>query len=782
MRSTSLIAFTTVACLAPPLVAAPPVVSDITPRGAERGKPVEITVAGTNLTPAARLILPFKSAQTPVPDAKPNPAQVRFRLTVDASVPFGVYPVRIATDDGVSPLVLFEVDPFPGVVELEDNSTFDKAQKVPVPVIITGQCAGGDVDFYRFSARGGQRVVVETETARVGSAVVPQIRVTDAGRRFVAADDTQALAGDCRVAFTAAADGDYVVEFSDSRYRGGVPPHYRLRIADFDWADEVFPLGGRRGEAVEFTLVGGSLANPVRVRRTLDDALGPGLVHLGLEGVLRPGAREPRLAVGDLPERVWVKSSSKDPKALDVLPPVTINSRLERADDADRFQFAVQAGQRYRIAVQAAALGSRLDGVLRVSDQGGKPVALVDDVDVPAQASGLAATKEIDPSADVTVPAGVNLLVVEVRDQRRRGGVGYTYRLTIEPALPEFAVHQPAAEVNVPRGGAVALTVPVARRGYTGPIRLTVPDLPSGLSLQGGHIPAGANEGLFTLTAAADISLTGPQFLGIDGRATVDAREVHRRAEQQVVLSRDGGVPLSAVPVKQFALALTAAEPLTVRGPAAIEVVKGYPAALPVTVTRAKDQQALAVTVTGSVPLPIPAPGQRAVPVPLTFQPAVAAAGSGSASVTVTAAASASEGQPFDLVVEGKAKVGAGEKTVSGPAVAVTVVGPFAVEVLTSSLTLKAGQSATITGRVRRHARFKEPVQLKLAGLPAGIALAAQPEPVAGERADFQFELKADPKAAAGNVTLTLTGSTTITGAAYAAPSVTVPLQVVAAK
>jgi hypothetical protein len=725
--------------------------------------------------------LPFKASQSLVADAMPNPTRVRFRLTVEPSVPFGIYPVRVATNDGVSPLVLFAVDPFPSVVEAEDNSTLDKAQKVPVPTIITGQCAGGDVDFFRFSARRGQHLVIETETARLGSAVVPQIRLTDAQRRFIGSDDTQALAGDCRVAFTAPADGDYVVEFSDSRYRGAAPPHYRLKIADYDWVDEVFPLGGRRGEPVEFALRGGSLPAVVRVKRFLDDRAQLGGMRLSLDGVLRPGGPEPLVAVGSLPERIWIKAAGKDPKALDVLPPVTINSRLEQAGDTDRFQVAVQEGRRFRFTLQAACLGSRLDGVLRITDQAGKQLALVDDVDVSPQAPGLPATKEIDPSAEVAVPAGVSLLVIEVRDQRRRGGIGYGYRLTIEPAVPDFAVVQPAAEVNVPRGGSVALTVPVTRRGYDGPIQLVVPDLPPGLAMHGGHIPAGANQGLLTLTAGPDAAPATPLFLHFEGRALRDGQEVRRRAAQQVVLSRDGTAVLSAVPVQEFALALTAAEPFTVRGPGTLELVKGYPTAVPVAITRTKEQQTLAVSVSGMVPLPVPAPGQAAPPPPVTFQAAATSTG-GSASVTATATAAAPEGQPFELVVVGKAKVGAAEKAVAGPAVTVTVAEPFAVELVTPSLALPAGQTVTLRGRLRRHPLFKEPVQLKLAGLPAGVTLAAPPAPVPGDRADFQLELKADAKAAAGSAILTLTTSATIGGAVYGPVPLTVALQVGSAR
>ena len=78
-----------------------------------------------------------------------------------------------------------------------------------------------------------------------------------------------------------------------------------------------------------------------------------------------------------------------DPKAARgqvVAPPVTINGRLEPRDEIHRFQFPVKEGQRWRFAVQAEALGSYLDGVLKITDQDGKQLATADDSDLPPTA------------------------------------------------------------------------------------------------------------------------------------------------------------------------------------------------------------------------------------------------------------------------------------------------------------------------------------------------------------------------------------------------------------
>src|SRR5262249_13623279 len=229
---------------------------------------------------------------------------------------------------------------------------------------------------------------------------------------------------------------DYVVELSDSRYRGGNPAFYRLRIAEYDFFDEVFPLGGRRGEAVSFSLRGGSLGKPVSFLHKLEDGnpfAGRALLALG---GLKEGVLPPWLAVGDLPEQTVLRKEGET-AAVPVKPPLVVNGRLDRAGQVDSFRFAVTPGSRWRLAVEAEVLGSRLDGVLRVADEKDRQLALVDDVDLPA-ARGQQPTRTSDPAAEVTVPMGVKELVVTVRDQRGRGGVGFGYRLTIRPGEDDF--------------------------------------------------------------------------------------------------------------------------------------------------------------------------------------------------------------------------------------------------------------------------------------------------------------------------------------------------------
>src|SRR5207248_2993159 len=180
-----------------------------------------------------------------------------------------------------------------------------------------------------------------------------------------------------------------------------------------------------------------------------------------------------------------------------------------------------------------------------------------------------------------------------------RGGVGFAYRLAIEPASDDFALSLPAAELNVPRGGAMALVVPVTRRGYNGPIRLSAPELPAGYRVKGGRIPEGGTVGV--LTIEAEDRAGEPVQLAVEGGAKVEGKEVRRAAPVRLQLARESGAAgLYSLP--KLAVARTSAAPFTVAAPAAVTLVKGYPADVPVKLTRAKGQEKLALTLTTIVP------------------------------------------------------------------------------------------------------------------------------------------------------------------------------------
>ena len=240
-----------------------PQIVGIRPFGVQRGVSSEVTIGGSNLGGNPRLIGPFAFRIDPVDPKRSSALAWTFKLTVLPDVALGVYPVRVQTDEGLSNPFLFAVGQLPQFAEKEDNTTFEAAQALPAPpLVVEGETAGNDVDYFRFAGKKGQVVVVDAQCARIGSGVDPTIRLTTAAasRRFVAsADDSPGLLTDARLVAELPEDTDYVVEISDSRYQGAGRPVYRLLIGPVPVADEVFPLGGREGETLGLELRGGTL-------------------------------------------------------------------------------------------------------------------------------------------------------------------------------------------------------------------------------------------------------------------------------------------------------------------------------------------------------------------------------------------------------------------------------------------------------------------------------------------------------------------------------------------
>ncbi len=408
----------------------------------------------------------------------------------------------------------------------------------------------------------------------------------------------------------------------------------------------------------------------------------------------------------------------------------------------------------------------------------GRQLALVDDVPLPA-APGQQPVQSADPVLDFTVPAGLASVQIEVSDKTGRGGIGYCYRLTVEPATADFHVDLPATELNVPRGGSAALIVPIRRLGYDGGITLTIPDLPAGLTVQGGHVPPGSTRGLLTVSATENApALQAPAYLAVEGTGkTPDGKELRRRASQRFLLSRDAGASSASLMLGRFALAVTPPEPVAVLAavppPMPAEAVIGYPLSIPVRITRIKNQPALQVTVSGIDPRS-PNPNQ-VQPTALNFKPATPAGGD-SVTLTLTPGLTSTEGVQ-DVLIQGKARIGPVERTFTAPALTVKVVRPFTVSA-PPKVELVPGQTVMVPLKIQRQKVFKEPVQVRLTGLPAGVTLATPLQPIAADKPELMAPLKVDPKANPGKATLTLNLTATIGRAAYNHPAVSVEVEV----
>ncbi|CAN5886090.1 hypothetical protein BH23PLA1_BH23PLA1_31300 [soil metagenome] len=747
-------------------LADPPSIRDLVPSGVPRGEATPLTIRGVGLLEAPELIAPFPFQVDPTPEASSDAGSWAFTLTAAQETPVGVYPVRVRTEGGLSNPFLLAVGQVPQVAEQEGNDTFEQAQEVSIPVVIEGRAEGNDVDFFRFSGRKGDRIVIDAQCARIGSGVDPAIRLTTIGLRFIAAeDDSPGLLTDARMVVALPEDNDYVVELSDSRYQGGGRPVYRLLIGAVPTAEEVYPLGGRRGETIGLELRGGTLPEGVLTASArLDvpegiDRFSPTITaaSIGLVDSSRQLELPTPLVIGDRPE--LREPADPDAPALRATLPVVFNGRLDPAGDEDRFLLSVSPGQKIRLTVEAATLGSAIDGLLIVRAPDGKELAREDDATIEIVNKGQKEPTTMvspDPMVELDVPEGVSELTVLFRDLSGRGGVGFAYRITAETVSPTFEIELVDSELSVPGGGSALVAVNVARRGFGGPIRLKVANPPEGLSVREGILPAGQNTGVLSLSANPEADF-GAVELRVIGEGEGPDGPIVVAAEKPIVFASLGNFPTHVRTQVGLAVAPATPGPLVVEAPEEpIEVVHGLGGSVPLSVVRQEGGDvALEVE-----PLPLP-DGVTVAKVPI-------AEDASEATVTINAALEAPVG-PFTigLVAKGTVEAGEpseerprrgrggrgqgaaanapGERRFSVPALTIEVVRPASLILAEPSVEVKPGESVEVKGSISRKSPFQEPVTIKLDDLPAGLK--SEPVIVAPEDSEFTLKITAEDNA-----------------------------------
>jgi hypothetical protein len=436
----------------------------------------------------------------------------------------GVYPIRVVTPDGISNVQLFSVGTFPEFVEDESrpgslpntNDTIETAQPLPSPPLtVNGKLEGPERDVFRISAKKGEKRVIEVEARRCGSAIDPVIQLEDASGRVLARSEDAPLLGlDARLDVTFPRDGYYYVVVHDARYSTQKANFYRLKIGSYAYPEEIFPLGGRRGETIEVSL--GREKVPVDLRNA-----GPSQ-HLTFVSLPDSPALPIPFAIGDDPE-------ATEP-AAPVSVPVIINGRLAKPGDVKRYKLQVTPGEWLTVRVQARDLAtSKLMAVISAFDEKGTKLGQEGDEPLTDDPYNVSQSRTVgDPELRLQVPPDVHTIELAIEDLARRGGAGYAYRLNVKPVKEDIQVVLATAYVNVPAGGSSAVPVIVERHGYDGEVRLRVPNPPAGLRVEGGYVPAippskeknqtRRSEGVLILTMEEGAHLQ-PSELAVEGVA-----------------------------------------------------------------------------------------------------------------------------------------------------------------------------------------------------------------------------------------------------------------------
>jgi len=143
-------------------LSAQPVITELQPRGAQKGKSFTLTLAGRNLGEGVKirstmpasftLLTPDQPAPTPGGPMLAEGRYATFLVEPTAELGVGVYPIRVVTGEGISNIQLFTVGAFPELTEEESrvgalpntNDSMEGAQPLPPPPFTLNgtRCAG----------------------------------------------------------------------------------------------------------------------------------------------------------------------------------------------------------------------------------------------------------------------------------------------------------------------------------------------------------------------------------------------------------------------------------------------------------------------------------------------------------------------------------------------------------------------------------------------------------------------------------------------------------------
>jgi hypothetical protein len=645
-----------------------------------------------------------------------TPRRITVELTLPAQAPRGRTALRVANSRGVSN---------PIYVGIDDLEEIPFAEEIAhMPAALNGTLAGSDTLQAHFVGKKGQPIVIELEARRLGSNIDPILSLLDPRKVQVAwSQGKTALQGDARLSATLPVDGQYTIELHDALYRAGSPGQFRLKVGDLHYADLAFPLGAARGSAGQFELVGNIPAKDAEVH--LPEMKETGVQALPLPALPGMTGAAPGVIVGDGPEYLADKLPA-GPLSV----PATVNGRLLEPRQEDVFELRVQPGQKLHFDVLANRAGSALDGVLTLRDVKGTVLASSDD-----------SPEGIDPSLDFTVPATLDRLRVGVKDLTGQAGPASVYRLTIASAdAPDFVLQIAEDRMNLNSGSPGLVRVHAERRGYQGPIRLSLPGLPESIQANNSVIPANTPDVLLSLSAAFGVGR--PQkTLPIVGEGEAGKSKIRR------VALRPDSVQTREQPWLREELACAVVDPALLQleweGGEQVLAVGTHYAAKVKAVRQSGAAGAIRLTLVTSQIVPKTPPPQPKddVAKALRFEGMPKLAANLAETSLAVLVPSDLPIIPYDLAVKGEL-LGSDGTTVLATAYTharrLQATKPFALEVAGKS-PVKArsggGSTGIITGKIVRMGGFNRPITLTLTGLPA--ELPAPSVTVAGNRDEF---------------------------------------------
>jgi hypothetical protein len=584
----------------------------VLPRGGSRGTTVEVTLHGQSLSDP-RQVLFYDSGIKAIrvePGAKPD-AEVKAAFEIAPDCALGEHVLRLRTATALSEPVTFWVSRFPTVYETEtkpgENDTIEKAQPVPLNSTVEGQILPGaqmDKDVYRVNAKAGERLSVEIEAMRLGTAPYGgendlMVRILDRdGKDLARGEDSALYVQDPIASIFAPRTGVYYVEIQQQIY---TPPRlawYRAHIGSFLRPLGIYPAGGEAGHQITARILGdptGERTDTIALPRETGN-----FAYYSGNATEQPPSPN-ILRVSAFPN--VLKAEGSGPTLVPALP-AALNGILTSKGQPDEFRFTAKKGDNWKVQVFARTLGSPMDPKIwiRAASQPNHLLEADDcrlaDLGYPSARASWYIKDTLDPVAVFRAPAdGEYILGIE--DTRGAAGPAFIYRIEIEPVRDTVYTHITTYNgwqiprlvgLIVPRGNRWTLDVQLAPgigNQYRGDIELEAAGLPRGVHMIAPRFTKGVTRLPVEFTADADAE---PQAALVELLARpVDRKTPLETGSRQgfALINRGNELPLHVVFLDKYALAVTQPAPFHIEMEApAIPLVQAGELALKVKVIR----------------------------------------------------------------------------------------------------------------------------------------------------------------------------------------------------
>jgi hypothetical protein len=495
-----------------------PRLQSVQPTGGQAGQTVDVIVRGADLEDVNALWFDHPGLRAF------HLKGLTFRVAIAPGTPMGQHDIRVLGPTGVSNPRVFVVGDRPEYSEVEPNDQPSQANPVARNTVVIGEIGPTDIDCFSFEGKQGERLFIEVWAARIDSRLDAMVRVLAPNGTEIAESEGR-LSVDPFVDLTLPADGRYTIKLHDVIYAGSPDAVYRFSVHNGPHLDAVTPSVAAPGVATTFTLFGRNLGGEPCAELQIDGRpIERKEITLRPPAAPEPGA--PRFGIDFLPAvsantrgfpiQAWGPSGlsnpvtiaeASEPLLLEQEPndddqhaqmvtlPCDVAGSFGAVGDVDIFRFHATKGDVWWFEASSERLGSPADPcftIQRVVAKGPpQDLASGDDMLDPPLGNPFP-TGTVDAALRWQAPDdGVFQVAINDLYNSQRGDCRFTYRLTIRPERPDFALFLVPSHPNVLEGvtvraGSRELAHLVVRRfdGFKRPIRVEAVDLPPGVSCE----------------------------------------------------------------------------------------------------------------------------------------------------------------------------------------------------------------------------------------------------------------------------------------------------------